>query len=155
MVPAENEINRQMEKYRFTVEDICAERHLDSPEKRVDLTWFKDQVFILLQEENDTYQRTVTMCNHAGFIPKSFSMRPAQMLTAYQLATQGNGITLVSDTMIAHGDSSYPIYCYTIADKVAKRDQYLYYRKGSLGSPSVKAFRDFLVHYFATETINK
>ena len=77
------------------------------------------------------------------------------MLTAYQLAAQGNGVTLVSDTMIAYGDANYPLCYYTIADKTAKRAEFLYYRKGGLDTRITKEFRNFMVQYFGVEGSQK
>ena len=76
-------------------------------------------------------------------------MTPAQMLTAYQLAAQGSGATFVSDTMAAHGEAGDRLYFYAIDDPLAKRPQYLYYKKEPIQSPMVQAFRAFLREYYS------
>ena len=101
-----------------------------------------------MQEGHDTHQRAITLCHNAGFTPKQLPHRPSQMLTAYQLASQGIGATFASDTMIVHGNLNYELCYYKIADPASIRNEYLYYKKDSKKAAAIGLFRDYIRHYW-------
>lgn len=147
VVPNSLPINEGLTDCRFTPSDIREKKHRQSGAPCVDLALFRDQPFVMMDEENDTYQRAISICDHAGFLPVTASMKPAQMLTAYQLAAQGSVATFVSDTLVGHADKSYPFYLYKLSDPLAQRQQFLYYRRGGKENAAVRLFREFLLKY--------
>lgn len=150
VVPAELPINETMRDRRFTPGEIREGRHRETGARPVDVAAFRDLEFILMDEENDTYQRSVAICHNAGFVPNSFAMKPAQMLTAYQLAEQVRRATFVSDTLVEHMDRNYRFYLYKLDDPLASRQQYLYFRRGRHRSTAAQLFREFVVRYQIT-----
>lgn len=144
VVPSGDPINEGREDYRFTPEEIRAGLHRAPGAKRVGLLDFKDLNYVLMDEENDTYQRAVTMCSNAGFAPKTMFTKPAQMLTAYQLAQRSHAATFVSDTLVQYTDIQTPVYTYLLDDPVAFRQQYLYYRRSQEQPAAVRLFLDFM-----------
>ena len=147
VVPNELSINEGLEDYRFTPGEIREGLHRLPDAKPVDLSLFREIQFVLMDEENDTYQRAVTLCANAGFAPQTLPMKPSQMLTAYQLAAQSGATTIVSDTLVEHADKNYPFYLYKLADPIAARQQYLYFRRGKDNAAAVGLFREFLMQY--------
>ena len=149
VVPNTLPINESLADFRFTPGDIRERKHRQPGAPCVDLSLFRDQPFVMMDEENDTFQRAVSICDHAGFLPVTASMKPAQMLTAYQLAQQSGVATFVSDTLVGHADKRYPFYLYKLSDPLAQRQQFLYFRRGIKESAAVRLFREFLLKYQA------
>ena len=147
VIPNTLPVNEALTEYRFTPLEVREGRHRLPDAKPVDLSLFRDQSFVLMDEENDTYQRAVTICSNAGFLPKAVSMKPAQMLTAYQLAAQSGTATFVSDTLVEHADKNYPYFIYKLGDPLASRQQLLYFRRGKSESDASRLFREFLLKY--------
>ena len=147
VVPVELPINAGLEAYRFTPGEVREGKHRAPDAKKLDMALFRDLKFVLMDEENDTYQRAVTICANAGFVPRLLPTKPSQMLTAYQLASQSGTATFVSDTLVEHADKNYPFYLYKPDDPLAERPQYLYFRRGKDNSAAVGLFREFLLHY--------
>ena len=144
VVPKALPVNEILTEYRYTPLEIRQGRHRIPDAKTVDLTMFRDESFVMMDEENDTFQRAVTICSNAGFVPKAVSMKPAQMLTAYQLAARSSVSTFVSDTLVEHADTDYPFYIYKLSDPQVRRQQFLYFRRGD-SSASGRLFREFLL----------
>lgn len=144
VIPEEDPINQGREDCRFTPAQIRAGLHHAPGVKKVNLAEFKDLSYVLMDEENDTYQRAITMCSNAGFVPKAMFMKPAQMLTAYQLAQQSHAATFVSDTLVEYTDIQNPFFIYCIDDPIAARQQYLYFRRSKELPVAVRLFRDYM-----------
>lgn len=151
VVPAEHPINEAMKEYRFTPGEIREGKHQSEAAKPIDIADFRDFEFILMDEENDTYQRSIAICHHAGFVPNAFAMKPAQMLTAYQLAEQVSRLTFVSDTLVKHVDKSYQFYLYKLSDPLAVRQQFLFFRREKKQPTALRLFREFVVKYQAKQ----
>ncbi len=147
VVPRENPLNEGMEAFRFTPLEIREKKHLLPEAETADLTHFRDMKYVLMDEENDTYLRAATIFANADITPALLPLKPSQMLTAYQLAAQSGAATIVSDTLVAYADINYPFYLYKLADPIAKRQQFLYFRRGKDNSAAVGLFREFLLHY--------
>ena len=145
VVPMDHPINRVLEDYRFTPEEIRNGKHRREDAKPVDLRRFRDLEYVLIDEQNDTYQRAVSICSNAGFTPQTTAMKPAQMLTAYQLAARGQYATFVSDTLVEHADKDYRFYLYKLSDPLAARQQYLYFRRSKELPVPVRLFRDHML----------
>lgn len=149
VVPRDLPINESLADYRFTPGEIRNEKHRLPEARAVDLSLFREQEFVLMDETNDTCQRALSVCHNAGFLPQTISMTPGQMLTAYELSAQGSGCTFVSDTLVAHADKNYPLFLYKLDDPLARRQQYLYYLRHRELTQGMRLFRDFMQQYFA------
>ena len=147
VVPSGLPVNERLAEFRFTPGEIRAGKHRENSARPVELTLFRDEQFVLMDETNDTCQRALSICNNAGFLPRLNSMTPGQMLTAYELAAQGSGCTFVSDTLVAHSDKNYPLFLYKLSDPLAFRRQYLYYLRGREMPLGVRLFRDYMSTY--------
>ena len=144
-VPASFSINSKMEHYRMSWEQIHRKEHLRPDAPEVDLGVFSEESFILMTESNDSYHRSMEMSRRAGFMPKRVSMAAAQMLTAYQLAERGYGVTFVSDQFIMHSTPTERLVFYKLADPSAVRPMYLYFRRNAPLTPVAQSFLDFVL----------
>ena len=143
-VPAEDNVNDGLEEFRFTPKDIRDGRHREPGARAEDLSHFKDMKYVVMTEENDTCQRSTAICGNAGFelIP-SFT-RPAQIVTAYLMAEQVNAATFTSDTLVAHADMNRRFFLYKLGDPLAKRQEWLYFRRGRELPAAALLFREYL-----------
>jgi len=147
-VPASWDVNERLTDYRVKAEDIRHSGHIPDSIPAIDPVEFRDYPFILMREGNDTYSRAITICQNAGFSPKKFSMSTDQMLTAYYLAEQGNGIVLMRDSIVQLlSSTSDSMFFYRLKDPAAIRPVYLYYRKSNQNLSALLAFRAFISNY--------
>ena len=140
-VPSAWSINDQLTAYRYTSEDIQANKGADIPP--VDPSVFAQCPFILLQEGNDSFRRAVDICHGAGFTPK-VSMTTNQVLTSYYLAAEGHGISLIRDSIPSCATPTDQLYFYNIPCPLATRSIYLYYRNSPKYSLTAQAFLEFM-----------
>ena len=97
-----------------------------------------------MDEENDTYQRAITMCSNAGFVPKTMFMKPAQMLTAYQLAQQSHAATFVSDTLACSVPPDERLHFYLLDSPHARRAVSLVYKRSRFITRPMREFLQLL-----------
>ena len=147
VVPSVFPINERLAEFRFTPGEIRDGKHHENSARAVDLRLFRDEQFCLMDETNDTCQRALSICNNAGFLPRTTPMTPGQMLTAYELAAQGSGCTFVSDTLVSYTDKNYPLFLYKLSDPLAFRRQYLYFLRGRELPLGMRIFRDYMAGY--------
>lgn len=91
-VPAKFPVNHGLEAYRYTFQELLERHEQGKRKKPVPLKAFKDEPFLLLNQENDSYRRSMAFCRRAGFEPK-VSAFLSQMMTAYYLVCEGAGVT--------------------------------------------------------------
>lgn len=97
-VPAGYAVNRGLERHALTPEELSGGGLGPSrgPGLRMDV--FSGERFLLLKRGNDMYRRSMDICHDAGFEPLVV-MELDQMLTAYYLATAGEGIAFVRSSL--------------------------------------------------------
>ena len=101
-VPLGNPLNETLVEKRLTLADVSAIGAGSEQKAGVDLSLFRDEPFVLLKKEHDLHVRAMRLCRERGFIPK-VSIHPNQLMTAYNIAGQGLGCTLVTDTLVKRG----------------------------------------------------
>lgn len=133
-VPALFEVNKKLEPYRITSSQIRDLSFLDKSIPAADLSLLKDEPFLLLKKQHDMYRRAMELCRHAGFEPKA-SLFLDQMLTAYNIAKNGQGITFFRNTLLDYTEESGKLNYYKLGDEMAEREIWLSFKK--LPAPSV------------------
>lgn len=98
-VPTNHPINEKYCGAALTTQDILTQKHLAVECPAISLSDFQDLDFILLNEGNNLYDRSIEMFREAGFHPK-IRITLAQLVTAYHLAESGYAATLISDRLI-------------------------------------------------------
>lgn len=141
-VPACDSINRELEQYRYSFEDFLQRAKPNCRRPAVPLAQFKEKSFILLKEGNDSYGRALKICRNAGFDPQ-ISLRVTQMMTAYYLVCEGQGVTFLRSTIPQHVVPTNQVVFYQLDDPLAVRDIYLSYTKRKAG-PMQRELIDFM-----------
>lgn len=127
-VPAGNPVNKKLDQYRYSFEEFLGRTQMDRRRSPVPLEAFAQESFLLLKEGNDIHRRSLQLCENAGFTPR-VSLYLAQMMTAYYLVLEGQGITFLRSTIPAHVAPTNQVVFYQLGDPLAVRGIYLSYTR--------------------------
>lgn len=127
-VPAGNPVNKKLDQYRYSFEEFLGRTQTDRRRPPVPLEAFAQESFLLLKEGNDIHRRSLQLCENAGFTPR-VSLYLAQMMTAYYLVLEGQGITFLRSTIPAHVAPTNQVVFYQLGDPLAVRGIYLSYTR--------------------------
>lgn len=143
-VPQEHEINQRLQDYALSADDIINKKHLHDNCPALLLSEFKDLEYLLLNEGNNLYERSMQMFQDAGFTPK-IKMTISQMVTAYHLAANNFAASFISDRLVQN--TSVALAFYKIKSELIKRDFYILLPNRTYTSIATNAFiRYFLLH---------
>lgn len=98
-VPSQFHINKKLQEYKFSFEQIKTGEYLKEKYKSVNLKYFKDEPFIFLKNGNDMYSRGLRMCKKANYSP-NIIMYMDQLLTSYYVSKLGNGISFIRTQLL-------------------------------------------------------
>ncbi len=137
-VPVPFGINRdgRVSGYALTAQDILDGGYRTAP--AVDLSLFADEQYLLLRPGNDMCRRAVTLCAEAGFQPKE-RIRLDQLITSYNLACAGMGVTLVTDVLVRKAPDDRCLF-YRLNSPNAVRTMYIGYKRSRYLSRAAQAF---------------
>ncbi len=141
-VPSGNPVNEKLEQYRYSFEEFLTRAQGDSRRPAVPLDAFAKEDFLLLKEGNDIHQRSLRLCENAGFIP-NVSLYLTQMMTAYYLVLEGQGITFLRSAIPEHVAPTDKVVFYQLDDPLAVRSIYLTYSKHK-ATPIQQQLIDFM-----------
>ena len=139
-VPSKHSINDSLKQYVLSSFDISSGRHLEHDCPTVNLNLFRELDFILLTKGNNLYDRSQSLFQEAGFIPK-VKMELSQLVTAYHLAEHGLGATFISDRLITR--TSDHLCYYKLDSELSKRLFYMLLPSRKYTSNAVKTFIKF------------
>lgn len=125
-VPAENPVNKTLDRYCYTFEEFLSRGQADNRRPPVPLEAFAQEKFLFLKEGNDVYRRGLQLCKNAGFTPR-ISLYLTQMMTAYYLVLEGQGIAFLRSAIPAHVAPTDRVVFYQLGDALAVRSIYLSY----------------------------
>ena len=125
-VPARYQINRELADYAYDFDAFLRRNEPGFRKKPVPLIRFLNVPFLLLNERNDLNARTRAICAHAGFTPK-VRLVLTQMMTAYYLVCEGQGVTLLRDAIPEYVTPNDNVIFYKLDDPLAFRSIYLSY----------------------------
>ena len=129
-------------KKRLIWEEVSANAAGSKPKEGVDLSLFQNEPFILLKKEHDLHRRAVRLCRERGFIPK-VSIHPNQLMTAYNIASQGLGCTFVTDTLIRRSSFNNDLAYYRIAalsPELTSREVFIAHKKNRYHTRAMRNF---------------
>lgn len=138
-VPSFYEINKRVQPYKLTYQDIVSERFLAETVKPVPLGVFQDVPFIRMKQGNDMYHRGTQICKNAGFTPKT-AIEMDQVLTSYNLASSGVGAVFIRSSIIKYMPENQSLIYYKIGDPLAKRDVMIAAKKGKYVTSAMREF---------------
>lgn len=141
-VPAGNPVNERLEEYRYSFADFLDRVQTGNRRPPVPLDAFARENFLLLKEGNDIHQRSLQLCKNAGFTP-NVSLYLTQMMTAYYLVLEGQGITFLRSSIPAHVIPTDKVVFYQLDDSLAVRSIYLSYTRRTM-NPVQQHLIDFM-----------
>jgi len=141
-VPACSPVNERLGKYRYSFEEFLVRAQEGSRRPAVPLDAFAGEHFLLLKEGNDIHRRSLRLCENAGFTP-NVSLYLTQMMTAYYLVCEGQGVTFLRSAIPEHVTPTDKVVFYQLDDPQAVRSIYLSYGKRS-ATPIQQRLIDFM-----------
>ena len=141
-VPARAPINRELAKYCYTADQLRRRHEPGGKKPPVPLQVFRDEPFLLLQQGNELYTRSLELCRHAGFTPRA-SVYLTQMMTAYYLVCEGQGVSFLRSAIPEYVAPTDSAVFYQLDDPLAMRPIYLSYLKHP-ASPVQQKLLDFM-----------
>ena len=141
-VPARFSINRELSEYRYTFDELLKRNEPGRKKPPVPLQTFRDEPFLLLQQGNDIYDRSMELCRNAGFLPR-VSVYLTQMMTAYYLVCEGQGVSFLRSTIPEYVAPTDSVVFYQLDSPAAVRPIYLSCLKYKT-SPVQKKLNDFM-----------
>ena len=132
----------------MSAEDIQAGRHLSLTQCKIPLEQFRELEFILLQKGNNLYERSVLMCEEAGFTPK-VKLSLSQLVTAYRFADNGIGATFVCDRIIQKAPSQN-LRFYSLDSEEVDRLFYTLLPQRNYTAHAVKTFIAYVLEQLGT-----
>lgn len=136
-------ITNSLKRSRFTIADIKNKEHLRNQEKKISISHFSKEPFLSLRKQNDIYNRTLKICNQAGFEP-IFDTGASLHMTAYHMVRAGLGIAFVRESLIDNVLDTNDIYLYDIDSPEVYRDICIAFKKNKGLSSAVQTFYEFL-----------
>lgn len=138
-VPKQHPVNAQLGEIALTAKDIVCQKHLEEGTVCVDLQNLKQEKFIMLKPKNNMYKSSHNICSDYGFTPQPM-ISVDQLLTAYNIAGSGMGITFTTDTVIQAAANYENLLFYKINSPNAERTFYIAHKKKKYISPAVDEF---------------
>lgn len=143
-VPAHFAVNERLAAYRLTSSQIRDLSFLADEIPAVNLSLLREEPFLLLKKQHDMYRRAMELCRHAGFEPKA-GLYLDQMLTAYNIAKNGQGVTFFRNTLLHFVEESDRLAYYKIGDEMAFREIWLTFKKTPAPTPLTEDFIKFVL----------
>lgn len=138
-VPKDNPLNERLADVALTTEDVVQQKHLRADTPCVDLGLFANERFIQLKPNNNMYKSSCAICADYGFTPQSI-ISVDQLMTAYNIAGSGMGLTFTTDTVIQSAARYENLLFYKLNDVKATRTLYIAYKNKKYISPAVNEF---------------
>lgn len=148
-VPSRASINRSLGKYCYTFDELLKRNEAGGKKPPVPLQTFKDEPFLFCSPGNDIYQRSISLCEQAGFTPQ-IKLYLSQMMTAYYLVCEGQGAAFLRSTIPEYVTPTDSVVFYQIEGPSAIRNIYLTYSKHNT-SPIQKKMIEFFQENALTE----
>jgi len=137
-----------LSEFCLTHADILAGRHLEADTPSLPIDTFSDVPFIALRTGNDTRIRMDTIFQQAG-ISARIQLEVDQLATAYNIACNGLGVTLVSDTLL-YKNPPHPNMCYyKLRSSQTARAIYLYHKRARYVTIAMQKFMDTAIAVLA------
>lgn len=151
-VPKRFAINRGLEEYQITDEQVRDGSFLKEEVRAVDLGQFRDQPFIGLKPEYDTRQRANELCRQYDFSPRMIFELDQQM-TSYNITCSGMGVSFICNTLISHAPVSQDVVYYKLSGEVSRRNLYFYWKRGRYVNRIMEEFLKTAGLYRSQETM--
>lgn len=139
VVPASYPINKRLQPFRLSYQDVVTERFLLDSFAPVPLSLFKDVPFVIMKPGNDMYQRSFNMCKNAGFTPNA-AIQMDQVLTSLNIASNGVGAVFIRSDIIGCLPENPKLAYYKVGDPLARRKVMFISKKGKYITAAMREF---------------
>ena len=144
-IPASFPVNEELKSYQISRESILNRSFLDEEVPSVDLSLVAKEPFLMLKKNHDSYRRSMSICEHAGFEPNTV-MYFDQLQTAYNVARSGQtGIIFFRDTLLKYAEKTEKLCYYKIDDPLARRPILLSMKRYPGVGPTVDDFIKYIM----------
>jgi len=143
-VPAGFACNEKLRGCRLTYEEVQEGRYLSPSVPAVDMSAFKEEPFIVLKRGNHSHDLVMRLCRQGGFEPKQAIISLDQLLTAYYMACEGAGITIIRSSTLHHVPYTPKLFFYKLPDQLSRRSIYLTCAKSAQERPLIRLFLDYM-----------
>lgn len=134
-------------------QDILEKKHLLTNAPTASIGDFANLPFIALREGNDTRFRMDTLFAAADKVP-NIQLEVDQLATAYNIACNRLGATLVSDTLIRKSHPNPEMDFYKLDNATTTRPIYLYYKHSRYISIAMQKFLEVADGFFSEKPSN-
>lgn len=126
--PAALPVNKKLREFALTEEELTQDGLYRSGRPCVPLDVFRDEPFLFLKAGNDMFTRGHRICRDSGFEPK-VAMELDQMLTCFNLAQAGCGVTFVRSAILRYTGIPDSLRLYKVQHPDMVRSVYVTYRR--------------------------
>jgi len=112
----------------------------------IDLSILKNDKFILLSKNQETYQRSIDFCSQFGFVPR-INLKTPLLLTCYSMCMSGLGCTFMYSSFFDAMDNPGVGYAYRIAPIYPKSDVYVIKDKSVTDNKCVNLFIEYITKH--------
>ncbi len=146
-VPADLPINKKLEAYAISPDDIYNGNENAMEKEAVPIGIFREESFIMLKSGNDMYHRAINIFDKAGITPKvAFSVD--QLNISYFLAESGMGLCFATDTLFRFGRFRSKVKLYNVAEEHSNRTLYVAHKKNKYCTKAMSKFIDIARELF-------
>jgi len=119
-VPADSPVNKQLCRFQIMPEDVYNGSLTVKHTPAVDISYFKDEKFIMLKNGNDMYQRAMAIFGEKSITP-DVAFWVDQLNIAYALTDTGIGASFAADTLFKYRKQSANVILYQPDTQYASR----------------------------------
>lgn len=138
-VPRRLSVNQQLEAFQIPVEQIRDGSFLKPELPEVPLSAFREEPFILLKPENDTWKRALAVFQRNNLRPKVL-FQVDQQMTSYNITSSGMGLSFIGDTLISCVPPHPDVVYYKLKGENSVRDIFFYWKRGRYLSRAMEEF---------------
>ena len=138
-VPRRLSVNQQLEAFQIPVEQIRDGSFLKPELPEVPLSAFREEPFILLKPENDTWKRALAIFQRNNLRPKVL-FQVDQQMTSYNITSSGMGLSFIGDTLISCVPPHPDVVYYKLKGENSVRDIFFYWKRGRYLSRAMEEF---------------
>lgn len=153
-VPKSFPINEELIKYRLTADQIKEGIHGREETEVLPLYMLKDVPFVCVKEENSIYKRGLKMCARQNYSP-NIVMKPDQVISAFNMASSGMGVTFVPDGLVTNLPYDVPMYYYKMEEDLSIRQIYVYKKRNKYLTKAMEEFIKTAVGDYAYNQVAK
>ena len=138
-VPTRYQVNKRLQPYRLSYQDILTGRFADSETEEVPLYELREVPFITMKPGNDMYQRSSQICRNAGFTMNTVLLVD-QVLTSVNIASNGVGAVFIRSDIVSCMPENEMLTYYKIGDPLATRPVSFAIKKGKYTTSAMREF---------------